>query len=253
MSTGTRKNDLNHSAIRAGLASLIFAASPLAVAAAQQIPLEKVAAELGYAYSYLGPEDAVSLTRPGVTVVIRPGERLFDVNDRTEAMDGTAPRFSRSDIYVSGSMVARLRQIAAGYPDRARMTPGIPVALERGLTNESSVTGSITGLSVSQVSGQQEIAVGGKAPANLPITLTLVSTYSTELPDVVISRLQVIAGANGTFETNLSIAPGYFRGSILTLVATSLPGISSAKTRIVMNAPNGTVWIPADQVPRSIR
>jgi hypothetical protein len=89
---------------------------PLGAAAEHRTALLKVAANLGYTYSYLGPEDAVSMTRPGVTIVIRPGERLFDVNDETEAMDGTAPLFSRNDIFISDGMVARLRQLAKRYP-----------------------------------------------------------------------------------------------------------------------------------------
>jgi hypothetical protein len=246
-------NELNQFAIRAALAALVFTGAPLAIVAAHETALTRVAADLGFVYSYLGPEDAVSLTRPGVTVVIRPGERLFDVNDRTEAMDGAAPHFSHSDIFVSDALVARLRQIALRYPYAASAARTLPIGGLAVAADTTPVTGAITALSVSQVAGQQEIAVGGKAPANLPITLTLVSTFSVELPDVVLSRHEVTVDADGTFKTNVTIASGYFRGSILTLVATSLPGISSAKTQIVMKAPNDSVSIPADQSPSSIR
>ncbi|MBD5657631.1 MAG: hypothetical protein IAI50_21010, partial [Candidatus Eremiobacteraeota bacterium] len=141
-----------------------------------------VAATLGFAYSYLGPEDAVALSRAGVTVVIRPGERLFDVNDRTEAMEGAAPRFSHSDVYISDALFARLRQLAILYPAMpADRSTNVAWQLPR---RAAIATGSISALSVSQVSGQQEIAVGGKAPPNLPITITLVSTFSTEVPNV---------------------------------------------------------------------
>ena len=221
--------------------------------AAQDRALMKVAADLGYAYSYLGPEDAAALTRPGVTIVIRPGERLFDVNDRTEAMDGSAPRFALSDIYISESLVARLRQIAIKYPaatvsDRAIVVTN-PVAPAR----IASVRGAITDLTVTQIAGQQALAVGGKAPANLPITLTLIGTFTTELPDVVLSRHLVTADTNGTFSSAVPLASGYFRGAILTLVASSYSGITSAKSSIQAKAPNADVSVPADATPRSIR
>jgi len=222
------------------------------VAAAQDTALMKVASSLGYAYNYLGPEDAAALTRPGVTIVIRPGERLFDVNDRTEAMDGPAPRFSLNDIFVSDSLVARLRAIAARYPAIATERSSV-VTNHATMERASSVTGAITDLTVSQIAGEQQIAIGGKAPANLPITLTLVGTFSAELPDVVLSRHIVTADTQGTFQSAISIASGYYRGAILTLVASSVPGITSARSHFEAKAPNAAVSVPADATPRSIR
>ena len=236
------------------IVACVAVATPASFAiAAQDTALMKVAADLGYAYSYLGPEDAAALTRPGVTIVIRPGERLFDVNDRTEAMNGPAPRFALNDIYVSSALVARLRQIANQFPS-------IPAAERAGAATQpvtaqvpQSARGAITGLVVSQVAGQQEITVGGRAPANLPITLTLVGTFSNELPDVVLSRHIVTADTKGTFKSDISIASGYYRGGILTLVASSVPGITSAKSQFEAKAPNAAVSVPADQTPKSIR
>lgn len=236
----------------------LFAASvaivmPASTYAAQDMALMQVAAHLGYAYNYLGPEDAAALTRPGVTIVIRPGNRLFDVNDRTEAMDGAAPRFALNDIYVSESLVARLRQIAIRYPvsNAAERTIVVtnPVATER----DTSVRGAITNLTVTQIAGQQSLAVGGKAPANLPVTLTLIGTFSSELPDVVLSRHLVTADTNGTFNSAIPIASGFYRGAILTLVASSYAGITSAKSSIQAKAPNADVSVPADATPKSIR
>jgi hypothetical protein len=210
----------------------------------------KAAADLGYAYSYLGPEDAVALTKPGVTIVIRPGERLFDVNDRTEAMDGSAPMFSHSDIFISDALLARLRQIAGKYPAQTSGERAIVVQNGSAVAN---VTGAITGLTLSQVPGKQDINVWGKAPANLPITLTLVGTFSIEIPDVVISRNEVVSDADGTFKTDISPASAFYRGAILTLVASSVSGVTSSKAQIVLKAPNGTTVIPGDEEPKSIR
>jgi hypothetical protein len=235
----------------AAIVAAIYATAPAAIAG-HETALAKAAADLGFQYSYLGPEDAVALTKSGVTVVIRPGERLFDVNDRTEAMDGNPPRFSHSDIYISDALLRRLRAISAFYggtPSGER-----PITVMQGpASGAAAVTGSITGLTLVQAPGKQEVSVGGKAPANAQITLTLIGTFSSEVPDVVLSRHEVLADVDGTFKTDLSVAPGYYRGGILTLVASSGPGISPAKAHIVMKAPNGNVSVPNDQEPRSIR
>jgi hypothetical protein len=241
---------LNRLATGAAIVAAIFATAPAAIAG-HETPLSKAAADLGFQYSYLGPEDAVALTKAGVTVVIRPGESLFDVNDRTEAVEGNAPRFSHNDIYISDQLLRRLRQISAHYggpsgDHEIAVTSGQP-------SGYNAISGAISGLTVVQSPGKQEISVGGKAPANAPITLTLIGTFSSEIPDVVLSRHEVTADVDGTFKTDLSIAPGYYRGGILTLVASSVAGVSPAKAHIVMKAPNGTVSVPADQVPRSIR
>jgi hypothetical protein len=215
--------------------------------------LERVAKTLGYTYNYLGPEDAVALTRPGVTVVIRPGERLFDVNDRTEAMNGPAPAFENDDVYVSDALVSRLRAIAATY--RTVLVHNERVALHTyGYEAEASaVTGAITDLHVTQVRGQQALSVVGKSRANLPITISLVSTMSAELPDTVLCRERVTTDAHGMFDIDVPVAPGYFRGSIITVVASSYPGVAKATSRIEMRAPNQDLQIPADEIPRSIR
>jgi hypothetical protein len=232
------------------LAVAVLITSAPSAFAAHLTSLMKAAADLGYAYSYLGPEDAVALTKPGVTIVIRPGERLFDVNDRTEAMDGSAPMFSHSDIFISDALLARLRQIAGKYPAQTSGERAIVVQNGSAVAN---VTGAITGLTLSQVPGKQDINVWGKAPANLPITLTLVGTFSIEIPDVVISRNEVVSDADGTFKTDISPASAFYRGAILTLVASSVSGVTSSKAQIVLKAPNGTTVIPGDEEPKSIR
>ncbi len=234
------------------LASVAFAAvTPAAIEARGDLALSRVATELGYVYSYLGPEDAVSLARPGVTILVRPGERLFDVNDRTEAMDGAAPRFSRNDLLVSPQFVARLRAIATLYPGgigRPSTSMSLPTR------PSAAVTGALSSLDVRHIPGSQQLDVSGKAPgSNVPITLTLIGTFSSEIPDTVLSRRQVFADGDGRFRTTFPIAPGYMRGAYLTLVASSVPGVASASLRFEVKAPNGDLSVPAEQTPRSIQ
>ncbi len=244
---------MNRHAARLALIAIVASAGvPTVTYADHDTSLVKVATELGYSYGYLGPEDAVSLSRPGVTIVIRPGERLFDVNDRTEAMDGPAPHFYHSDVFVSDELFNRLRQIAARYP----AVPGgerAIVVVNPNAAGAATISGAISGLRVGQTPGDQTLTVSGAAPANLPVTLTLIGTFSNEVPDVVLSRREITADADGTFKTIVPVASGYFRGGLLTLEATSISGITPAKQQVVLRPVNDKVSVPADKEPRSIR
>lgn len=244
---------MNRLALGAALASVVFTAVTPAAVQARDVALARVASQLGYAYSYLGPEDAVALTRPGITIVVRPGERLFDVNDRTEAMPGPAPRFYEHDLFVSQQFIARLRVLAGHSKGTSAQAPS-DVTPSTVVAAATYVTGSIGELIVRQVPGRQQVDVSGKAPSgNLPITLTLIGTFSSEIPDTVLSRRQVFTDEDGRFRTTVSIAPGYLRGAYLTVVASSVPGVASASFRFEMKAPNGDVTVPADQTPRSLQ
>ena len=239
-------------ALGATLVTAAFAAATSsAIAARGDASLTQVASSLGYTYSYLGPEDAVQLGRPGVTILVRPGEKLYDVNDRTESMGGSAPKFVQNDLYVSAQFVARLRAIAARYP----VAPAQQVDVSRhpsfAVTNPS---GPISAFHIHQIPGTEQVEVTGKAPApDVPITLTLVGTFSSEVPDVVLSRRQVFAGSDGRFTANVSVTPGNIRGAYLTMVASSVPGVASASIRFEMKAPNAALTVPFEQEPRSIR
>ena len=240
-------------ALGAALASAAFmAVTPAAIQAQGDVALSRAAVELGFNYSYLGTEDVVELTKPGVTIVVRPGERLFDVNDRTEAMEGPAPRFYEHDVFISPQLFARLRAISAHYPTAKvganDVTPHTVVAAA------TYVTGKISELDVRQVPGKLQVDVAGKAPSsNLPITLTLIGTFSSLIPDTVLTRRQVYTDDDGHFRTTVSIAPGYMQGAYLTLVASSVPGVASASFRFEVKAPNGDVSVPADQPPKSLQ
>jgi hypothetical protein len=240
---------LNRYLVGPTLAAAIFMAATPAVQAAHLTSLMQAASKLGFAYSYLGPEDAVALTKPGVTIVIRPGERLFDVNDRTEAMDGSAPMFSHYDIFITNALLARLRQISAKYP--AQTTGDRAIVVQNG-SSVANATGSISNLTLVQVPGKQDITAAGKAPGNLPITLTLTAAFSQDVPDVVLSRNEVVSDADGSFKTDLSPAPAFYHGAVITLVASSVSGVSSAKATIVLKSPNGPD-LPNDVVPRGAR
>ena len=241
-------------ALRATLATAAFAAvTSSAIAARADQSLAQVATSLGYTYSYLGPEYAVQLGRPGVTILVRPGERLFDVNDRTESMGGSAPKFVQDDLYVSAEFVARLRAIAARYP-AAPSFSGEAMSHHAFNTDVAKVSGPITAFQVRQVPGTEKVNVSGKAPAaDVPITLTLVGTFDTNVPDTILTRRQVFSGPDGRFDANVSVTPGNLRGALLTMVASSVPGVASASVRFQMIAPNDGLTIPFDVEERGVR
>ena len=111
----------------------------------------------------------------------------------------------------------------------------------------------VSSLSVKPHLGAEAIDVSGHGPADSTLTITLVSTFSADLPDVVISRTRVATDAGGSFNAVISIAPGYVRQSILTVYATSNAGARAAKAQYIVDAPNRGVVVPLDQVPSAVR
>jgi hypothetical protein len=246
---------LNRLAVGAALAIFVSTLAPAVVRAEEGYALSKVAADLGYKYAYLGPENAVSLYRPGVTVLVRPADILFYVNDKTESMTGSPPYFYLDEVYVSAEFVDRLRQIAARYPANpgTGQAPVVVVNPNGPGRLPGRASGAVSVLSVTQKPGQFQVLIDGKAPANLPITITLVQTASRWLPDIVLSRTNSTTDADGRFHADISIAPGYYSGSIISVVVSSVPGITTRTAQIVMTPPNWTVTVPADQIPREDR
>jgi hypothetical protein len=229
-------------------AALAVSALPAQAVSKHEVAVSRVAAQLGYGYAYLGVQDAVQLTRPGLLVLIRPGEKLIDVNDRTEAVD-VPPRFDHSELYVSDSFVERLRRLAEKYPVAASRPEGQAAIIS---PSKMMQTGAIV-MDVRQAVGSQSLKVSGKAPASVPITLTLKETFWTEIPDVVLNRTEIVSDADGLFEAVVPVAPGYLRGGILTLVASSFPRITTASMQLVLKAPNDGVDVPIQKIPKGVR
>ncbi len=221
-----------------------------AVAATSDLPLSRVAAQSGYALSWLGAERSVEISKPGMLIVIRPGQSLFEVNDRIETT-AVAPRYANNDLYISQSLANRIAQLAR-HPEQygAAMNqsvdpPGDVVA------QASAVSGAIQ-LEVHQLPGSEALLVTGHAPPSAPVTITLYATFSTDLPTVVVSRHDAHPDASGRFNTIVPIAPAYFRGSLLDVLASSLPGVKAATAQYVVGAPNGNVNVPATTFSNSV-
>jgi hypothetical protein len=110
---------------------------------------------------------------------------------------------------------------------KAVITAFIGLGIASGTAGNACAQGEGTSLgpiAVARHAGAEAIDVSGTAPAGRALSITLVSTPNKDLPDVVISRTVVVPNANGAYAATLSIAPGFMRGSVITVIASPLTG-----------------------------
>jgi hypothetical protein len=108
----------------------------------------------------------------------------------------------------------------------------------------------VSSLEIRPHTGAEAIDVSGQATAGSVVTVTLVSTFSVDLPDVVLSRSYIDADARGSYSATLSIAPGFTRGTFITVLATTTDGGPTLKARYFVDAPNHGVVVPLDLMPK---
>ena len=239
------------------LAAMLVAISATCIGASParsgDISLHRVADDLGLTYAWLGPETAVSLSRPGLIIVIHPGQAWFQVNDGTETTTAV-PRFVDNDVYISRQLFARLQQLARTTGVNAS-TAGLTLGAPRGAVYKlvSPIAGGSLALSATPSHGSEAIAISGKvAPSAVPVTLTLWSTISRDLPTVIVNRQVITPDVHGDFQTTMSVAPSFFRGSLLRVVA-SVPGIAPATAEVTVREPNAGVNGAADEIPSFVK
>jgi hypothetical protein len=223
------------------LAVLALSLPALPAGAASREPLAYVAAHSGYTYRWSTQGSAVVLSRPGIVVVLRPGSQVYEVNDHNEVADA-APSFSRGDLYVTPSLAAHLLALARQF------SPHAAHSADPLLSGDADAHGSIT-LEARQLQGAEAITVEGSAPASAPVTITLLAVVSSDIPTIVVSRNDVVTDASGRFQAIIPIASAYERGTLLRVVATSSPGIASAQSQLVVEAPNNGLTVPLEQLP----
>ncbi|GAC1659509.1 MAG: hypothetical protein NVS4B13_04510 [Candidatus Elarobacter sp.] len=193
-------------------------------------PLMRVAEATGYVYTWSAAASEVTLSRPGLTIVLRPGNRRYEINERV-AYASEAPVYENDDLVVPADVVSQLRALAGRTPD-TRATEG---ARTGPASTPVTASGSLT-IKVRPATGRDAIVIDGTAPASMPVTLTLVGSISRDLPDVLLRR--VTLQSDGTFHTTVSVAPTMPRGSFVVVTATSLPGVAPASARVIIGAPN---------------
>ncbi|HZY99146.1 MAG TPA: hypothetical protein VFE36_06210 [Candidatus Baltobacteraceae bacterium] len=111
-----------------------------------------------------------------------------------------------------------------------------------------SVNSNMT-VAVAPTVGKEAITVTGTAPAMAPVVVVLHATLSRDLPNVYLNRRDVYADADGHFSAVVPIGPDYWRGSILTVTASSSSATASATAQTVVTLPNPGVVVPADDMP----
>ncbi len=228
-----------HPIVIGTIAAMLASGSP---SFAEDIALSRLASELGYTYAYLGADAVVTLSRPGLTIVFRPGDARYDVNDQVQIAP-QAPRFEHNEVVVSDAMIARLRSLAARYPDAETH----PVA---GSTHPIP-TGPVT-ISATHADGRQAAIVWGTAAPSSPVTIVAIAKISRDLPDALLSRTTTFADAEGKYHIVIPIAPLYWPDSEFIFTAQTTDGSHTASTMpITFATPNAKTTIPfSDNLPR---
>ncbi len=233
------------------VATLMIGAMLASVSAAQhELPLSRVAAQSGFSYSWLGAERAVEISKPGMVIVIRPGQNLFEVNDRVEST-AMAPRYANDDLYISASLAKRIGELARQSQIQEALVQGAAMGQQAQARQAPQVRGALS-FEVHPLEGSEAVVVTGYAPPVAPVTITLLATLSSDIPTVVVSRHDAHPDASGRFQTIISIAPNFLRGSIMDVIATSLSGVTPATAQFIVGSPNGKTSVPAEYMPGGI-
>lgn len=204
-------------------------------------PLARIAVQDGYTYAWLADEAGVQLSKPGVVIELRAGQTLYRVGDRVFAAD-VPPYYNGSDLVVSPSVAEQLARIAQAYPvlPPPPPVPAPPTSGSGALTVEARIA-----------NGKEAVAIRGRGPANVPITVTLTGEISWDLPVVVLSRTTARTADDGTYSVIIGIAAGPPRGSTIVATVTSLAGITPGSARLQLDRPSPNIQgSPLDADPQ---
>jgi len=225
-----------------------------AVASTEQgVPLASVARAAHLEYAWLAATRAVQLSGLGIVLVIRPGDNLYEVDDRVEITADT-PRYISNDIYISQKLATHIIQLARQAEmlvSAQEAKAASEVREEQQQASTVEMRGTIV-LNVTPLKGAEALLVTGTAPPQAPVLITLLGLLSQDVPNVVLSRHTLTAGPDGKFQAIVPIAPDYMRDSYINVLATSLPGVVSASTQLLVEAPNPGVNVPAEAWPGGI-
>lgn len=235
------------------LVALAFSAFPAiaANAATKDVPLSSVARSAHLSFSWLIGANAVQLSGPGIVMVFRPGDNLYEVNDRVES-SAIAPRAANNEIYVSSALAAHISALARYAQQRLTYVQNAQrSAAMQNIASLTELRGAIT-MNVEQLKGAEAVLITGEAPPSAPVLITLLGLISSDVPNVVIGRHDLQAGSDGKFQAIVPIGPDYVRGSFVKVLATSGPGVSSASAQILLAPANAGLVVPYEQMPGGI-
>jgi hypothetical protein len=227
-------------------------AAPSAAAAAQQdLPLAGVARVAHLDYTWIAVSRSVQLSGPDIVLIIRPGDNLYDVNDRVEATS-IAPRYASNDIYVSPQLAARIETLAQQAWRTFSNAQATRQRMEMDdVASFNELRGTIV-MNVAQLKGAEALMITGQAPPSAPIRITLLATLSSDLPNVLVGRHDITSDAAGRFQAIVPIGPDYTQQTFLHVMATSGPGVTPASAQILVDAPNAGVKVPWEQIPGGV-
>ena len=202
-------------------------------------PLAAVAHRLGFVYAYLGPDDVVSLTGHGLSLVVRPGVPYFTVNDRVVPVEGEAPIYQAGDLLISPAFSHQLTAIERSaatkeLPSRAQAMAENPAHIN--VAAPGGAPQNVSAVSLSSVKGSDDVSVSGEATPGSLVAIVLKAKADPLLPMIFLNRSFAVAGPNGQFAITIATAPEYFTGSIFTAEAS---GIDDAKPMTATYAPPG--------------
>lgn len=233
----------------------LLLSAPCAAAVTEPgVPLATVAREAHLEYAWLSATRAVQLSGPGLVLVVRPGDNVYEVDDRVE-VTAVTPRYTSNDIYVSRTLATHITQLAREAYNQLSQQEA---QAERIVSEEQQqqagaalMHGTIV-LNASPLQGAEALILTGYAPPLAPVRITLLATLSSDLPNVLLSRHDLTAGPDGKFQAIVPIASDYTRNSYIHVLATSLPGVTSASAQVLVQAPNEGIHVPLDDFPGGI-
>jgi hypothetical protein len=223
------------------------------IAAGSEVPLASVARDAHLEYSWLAATRAVQLSGPGIVLVVRPGDNVYEVDDRVE-VTAVTPRYISNDIYVSQKLATHIIDLARqAYTlvGEQEAEAASRWSEEQQQAGAAELRGTIV-LNATPLQGAEAILVTGSAPPSAPVRLTLLATLSSELPNVLLSRHDLTAGPDGKFQAIVPIGPDYMRDTYIHVLATSQPGVTSASAQLLVHAPNAGVTVPIEAFPGGI-
>jgi hypothetical protein len=225
----------------------LLSLAPTLIAGAQsaaQVPLARVASDANLTYKWLVATRALQLSGPGILLVIRPGDNLYDVNDRVE-VTADAPRYVSNDLYVSRALANHITYLAR-QEQQLIASQDLQAATEARQAQDTmggELHGTIV-LNVAPLEGAEALLVTGQAPPSASVMITLLATLSSDIPNVVLSRHNLTAEPDGKFQAIVPIAPDYTRDSFIHVLATSSPGVISASAQLLVQTPNKGLKVP---------
>jgi hypothetical protein len=233
---------------------LLLSAQGAAAAAEREVPLATVARDAHLEYTWLAATRAVQLSGPGIVLVVRPGDNVYEVDDRVEVTT-VAPRYISNDIYVSQALATHITQLARQAQDLAAEQEAEALRLVNADQQQQPGVPELRGtivLNATPLQGAEAVLVTGYAPPTAPVRVTLLATLSSELPNVLLSRHDLTAGPDGKFQAIIPISPDYMRDTFIRVLATSSPGVTSASAQLLVMAPNTGTNVPSDAFPGGI-